>query len=610
MRYLLCLCAVICFSVTNACVTREDCHLHGDCVNGQCRCDQEWTGMSCSTPFCRFGTILSNGECHCQWGQTLKNGVCIRQCSHGNMSFVTGKCECLPDWETAGITDTIDFIKGSCSQFQCKSDEQCRERLPNVPDATCPVRGWNCDCGFLHADYSNQRAGCMNIMYVLNIKILRVYRYVCLEVFWLVGLIGMVLSIPFGQYRRWCNCRHSWWNRFQMCIGYRVVQCEGQCLRNRRCRFRDEFALSIWWFKVTLWFYAFASAIVVLIAFLWSFILWVIVALILCAIAILGCLAACKDGGGDCSDGCTGCDDGCCCCCGNQASTNSWSSGNTTQNTNILIVGGPYPYGYGYGYGYDPCCYCGEDHSHTTRSNTSTNASSTQSSCCCCFYPIVWLIHTYPSFPENLHGGILGYCMGTHVLRNTYTGGNCFIDCMSLSWMRPVHDVSNVDGWLDTVREHVLHTNTNSSHDRSPHRLYMERATPSAPPMVSNSNYSTPLKVSDHLKNAYSPRDDVSRHTSIEEFALPTEHTDPYMHIPIITHHNTIPTSMTIYNRVHVTENECLICNEAPTSWVVWSCGHVVCKTCTDSMFQQGSTCAMCRLLPQNAHVYQVELIQ
>ena len=588
--------AVICLFTTHACITQSDCHNNGDCVNGMCKCAPEWKGNTCDQAFCRFGQILSNGACHCDWGQTLRDGVCTRQCLHGHMSMTTGKCVCDPEWKTAGITDTIDYIKGSCAQFQCQSNTQCRKLLPNVPDATCPVVGWNCDCGFAHAGYSNDHVGCMNSMYVLNIHILRFYRFVCTKVFWCYGLLLAGIALPFGRRRERCDCRRSWWIHFQRCAGYHVPTCDGRCPYIRQFRFRDEFALTIWTLKVTVWLYLFASFVVLLIAFLWTLIVWVCIALILVAVAIIGCIGACSEGGGDgCSgDGCTGCADngcgGCCGCCDTHHSQDHWSGTDygTVNNYNILVYPYSYPYGYGYGYGYgsDTCCdgCCQTSYSGTTSNQRNKRHRST---CCCCFYPLIWMIHTFPSFPENLQGGIVGLCLGTHVLRRSSEmphKESCIVHCLSLQWSnwapQPSHLNEEYRGKIRTAMGLTTDYPVSST-------IHREREFRQRPPVIEDTQT---------LETKLTEDSDELTEDSGESIELIS---------PVQVYHTeTVPFDKRIYNYEYM--QECGICLTTPNQngVALWSCGHIICKECSDNLISKQALCVYCKRAPWKVDIY------
>ena len=89
---------------------------------------------------------------------------------------------------------------------------------------------------------------------------------------------------------------------------------------------------------------------------------------------------------------------------------------------------------YGYYYGdYDPCCDCaGTSASRQGSGNSGGNAHSgggTTGCCCCCFYPLAWLLRTFPRAPDNIQGGLLGLCAGTHALRSTYAGSSRWGAC-------------------------------------------------------------------------------------------------------------------------------------------------------------------------------------
>ena len=45
------------------CTSKTDCN-HGDCVNGQCVCEDGWTGNTCNTALCVYGSYI-NEKCTC-----------------------------------------------------------------------------------------------------------------------------------------------------------------------------------------------------------------------------------------------------------------------------------------------------------------------------------------------------------------------------------------------------------------------------------------------------------------------------------------------------------------------------------------------------------------
>lgn len=75
-------------------------------------------------------------------------------CEHGHPTIVKGEepatCQCDEGWSMAGITDTIHFLQGTCSQYRCSSDEKCYKDT-GLSDASCVVPGWNCLCPFKYA---------------------------------------------------------------------------------------------------------------------------------------------------------------------------------------------------------------------------------------------------------------------------------------------------------------------------------------------------------------------------------------------------------------------------------------------------------------------------
>ncbi|CAJ1347062.1 unnamed protein product, partial [Effrenium voratum] len=71
-------------------------------------------------------------------------------CGHGHEDPELKNCLCDEGWKSAGITDTLHFMQGTCSQYGCVSDMECERRL-DISGASCMVPGWNCYCGWQYA---------------------------------------------------------------------------------------------------------------------------------------------------------------------------------------------------------------------------------------------------------------------------------------------------------------------------------------------------------------------------------------------------------------------------------------------------------------------------
>ena len=541
------------------CNNRRDCHDRGECVNGQCQCEDQYQGNDCSQPFCIFGKVI-NGNCNCKFGSDLHDGYCTKSCREGIFSETTGKCICKTGWKTPGITDTINWFEGTCSQFECQSDHQCESLLPNIKNPTCPIRGWNCDCGFYHLSYINDKAGCMGFMYVLSIGTFRIYRFLCLDVIWKIVLTLIVISLPFGRIRVSCDHHRSWSVRFLKWCGY-SNRCPGNCVDYRGWRFRDDLSLSIYWFKIGLWYYSFLTSLGFIFIFSWSLILWIIVMSILIVIGIMICCVTIS-GGGDSECSCDGCY-GCYCCCNESTYSHS---GNTT---NYYYLGGPYPGNYG-GYYYGDPCYCsGCDYHCRSDSDSDSNSRS------CLLYPINYLRYIYPLFPENLHGGVVGYLMGTHPTLNKNDGNSRLVNFMSLNWTRH-YDLRNNIEWRNIVRDSL---NDNYQSIQSPKNVMVER---------NDSNISIDL-------NSDNEDDILDRSGVVKKIGDKR----------LIIYNYPVPKTVTVINREHISPDcECWICSTQPTKWMIWSCDHTFCENCSNNMIERGMVCPLCRMVSTYYRVY------
>ncbi|CAK0874146.1 unnamed protein product, partial [Prorocentrum cordatum] len=83
------------------------------------------------------------------------------RCQHGHHAaggpaVVVGSCECDAGWGRAGLTDPLNFLRGACTQYHCVDDRTCQEVLEplGIHGSTCPVRSWNCYCGWERAFYN------------------------------------------------------------------------------------------------------------------------------------------------------------------------------------------------------------------------------------------------------------------------------------------------------------------------------------------------------------------------------------------------------------------------------------------------------------------------
>lgn len=543
------------------CISKLDCH-HGNCVNGKCECDKEWEGPTCNKPFCVFGTVNSENKCSCKYGHTLHKGYCDKPCNHGNFSQVTGKCECGKGWGHAGFTDTIDWFKGECNQFKCQSNNQCKHLLPHAKNPSCPVKGWNCYCP-TNIGHENGDAKCMDFMYWLSFTIWRGYQFLLIHIYPTLFITLIIISLPLGARRYRCDHYRSWWNKLKQYCGF-PIKCKGDCTRKKRFYLRDDFALSIYWFKSGLWWYTFSTCTMLIAGFIWSIALWMLVILLFICIGIAICVGAIcgagggggGHGGGEC-DGC--CDEGCCMI--------DYSGGGccetSTQEGNTTIINNYYWYSYG-PLPSDNCC----DHCCYGCCDGCCNTKN----CCLChiFTPLIYLINTYPLFPDNFQGGLIGYISGTHILNghNLYTITG---DFLSLDWCRSTNDLRNNDEWR--------------------------------------------MAISTHISEHYNSLTQSPSVQSIKRISISSKfiETDPviitnYGHVQLYTHENPMSgEKISEMNREFIQDDECWICYHTPTHWQKWDCGHVFCQTCSYAMIDKDIPCPLCRRITNSVHSYPIE---
>jgi len=504
------------------CLTKSDCNYHGDCINGYCSCNENWGGDNC-------------------FDQKQKD------CQHGNYSH--GICVCNPGWRTAGFTNTINWVSGSCTQYKCQSSDLCRS-LTGFSDASCPITNWNCYCGFSHLGFQTNTVGCMSFFYSLSVAGFRLYKQACLIWIWKIVGIAALISLPFGTRRLRCDHHRSWLARFRSWKNGYSAHCRGECVRERRWKIRNDLSLSLYWLKSGVWWYAFLTLMVAFIVFVWSVILWI---LFIIAIIAAICAAMCGENSNSSCNDCT--DANCCFCCENGGGIH------TRNGVNIVYIGGPLPG--------ETCCGC---------NGCDNCCSESCNKCCTCckswVYPFRWLIPSYPIFPSNLQGGVIGFLNGTHIVvndkrrlknRNTYV-----TRFLSLDWCRRQTDLRNNTNWQTIVQSHIQ---TKSS----PTAIYIQRdngihvppsspsPSPSAPPLSLLSN--SILKIANR--------------------------------VPLHIHQSCVSENENIWNLEHYTNNECWICNETASVWHVWdTCKHIYCETCSEKMIQDNIPCPLCREMP------------
>ena len=490
---------------------------------------------------CNEGTCINN-ICKCKYGFHLYNGYCDKSCKHGNFSRVQDKCICDEGWKRASFSNTLEWFKDVCTQYKCKSDQECRRLLPNVDNPTCPVKGWDCYC-YNKLWYENNDAKCMGFMYWLSVSAVKIYLYLSIKVYPYIFATLIIISIPFGTRRYRCDHYRSWWCNFKRKLGIQII-CHGECTRKKRFYFRDDFALSIYNFKLFIWWYTFTTCLVIIFAFVWSIALWMLVLLLLVIIGIVLCLGLCAstgEGGLICFD-CQTTD--CICSCDN--SSNDDNNSVMTINEQYLSTNGPLPESE-----YSICCI----------------ACLKKYSIC---KPIVYLINSYPNFPDNLQGGIVGYLSGTHIL-NSKNINKIPGYILSLKWIKKNRDLRHDKSWQQSVSAFM------------------------------NDQYNS-ISTVPTLKNI--------KRTSITSDLINKESViiSTYKHITVHTHENPITLNgVCATNRECIQDDECWICCNFPVKWHKWDCNHVYCQTCSYTMINKDIPCPLCRKVTLQVHSYPLE---
>ena len=517
--------------------------------------------------------------CSCEIGYQWNGTSCFKDCRHGSWNVDTDTCECDPHYKEAGITNTIQWLEGKCSQYQCESSALCQE-LTNYPDASCPVKGWNCYCGLnpSHVGRNFKNATCMSGVYAYSFWTLHTYLYLIKHI-WIPFLGLAFISIPFGTRRVRCDHQSRYYKWYFKQFSTRREVCHGECIYQNKLRLRDEFSLSLYWIHSFVWWGLFLTTIEIINFTLWSLILWIIILVGLIMLVCMAIMGKCEDSCGDQPDCCVCCDGNGDCCV-----SSTVQNGNNTYNTyNIVLIGGPTP---------DPCCL---------------GCECCSGECCCCSPCVLCcnilraFIKTYPSLPHNLHGGIVGYCLGTHHRRNTYLGGSACIDFLSLAWMHRT-DLRNNEEWGKHVRAAIHEQSSFSSAEQDDYTCILD--TPISYTMDRGRPRSRSNSLSDSITN---PLDPLSEYDSIE-----LSDSDPIQasfsrigNVNIRTEHVEWDPKIEgrLFNEDDYINKQCWICMDAEDSripgkdsWDVWwNCKHAFCTSCSEEMLRKGWPCPLCR---------------
>lgn len=532
------------------------------------------------------------------------------KCRHGVWNTATHKCDCYAGWGSAGITDTIDFLEGVCEQYKCVSDDVCKREL-GIDSAICPVRGWNCYCGWEWSYYNHLHgyetqvkndgeggAECMGFMYTFSIFYSESLKET-LTVAWVPFLAVAFLLLPVGKKRSICDHhRPTLWNTLRYCTSC-TIECNGACVSpgeyNVDC-FKDDIAWSLYVLDLGVWFYLFMVAVLCVVLTIWSVVLWAIVFLVLVAMMLMGLCAICAScaegggGGGDCNCG------DCCGCCGDGAgNTAAGASGGEAggeccgmnccmpsspggSSADALYWGGSYPYDPYWGYG----GYGHVDVPSTQGGNGGCCNSFWKAIC----FPIAWLLFVFPAMPENAWGGLLGRCMGTHHFTaetEMYTGDNRFIEFLRMGWRRNA-DLHSNDSWRRQVFDFLVASPEDGHADpRAGHQIEMTDR--SSTRRMQQSRFGTNLAFEPGAYHAVHQDLSVVR-IGAHSRALLTD--QPFE----LERDRCYQSSFDDYK-----ENKCWICQSENDQWDLWiSCRHLFCSTCSTQMLERRMPCPLCRV--------------
>jgi len=515
-------------------------------------------------------------------------------CVHGTFNNRTGTCKCDDGWKVAGPTDIINHLKGSCTQFSCTSDTQCEEDL-GIKGATCPIKGWDCYCGWSSAfqgtgesyglgsgyqTWGKHGAACEGPLYTLSFFMTGA-TYMAVLTFWKVVLLAAFLMMPFGRTHVRCSCYDPGIFKVAGAIMKRCLRiqtrCDGQCTvqTDSWWMLYHDFAWSIYILDVGIWAYAFLVIAWLTFLLAWGLLIWLIV-LCLALVVFIGGL--CSDSGGGSADGSGGdCDcmpadcvnfscDGCC------GSTGAGAS----DPFLTFYAGGPFPG--------NTDCQCDCCHS--------------MGKCCVC-YPLAQLFLQFPRRPENMWGGAFGrYCLGTHPLsREVYAGGSSFVDFFGF---RSQDDLHGDRDWRQRVADFILRDTGGSQQATAPAQNRMSQETTfrapssedaSSPswqaimastfrqPLLQDPSVSTSFPSSQltyikgrrigEVEKAFSQTKDNCRDSSYEDYQ----------------------------------KGDCWICcdSKEERQWDLWlQCGHLFCSRCSTQMLQKAMPCPLCRQVSWN----------
>eukprot|EP00439_Symbiodinium_sp_Y106_P078129 s3_g16.t4 len=481
-------------------------------------------------------------------------------CQHGKLDETSQKCMCDDGWRTAGVTDTVHFLQGVCSQYSCRSDAECAALL-GIPSASCIVPGWNCYCGWGFA-WANAGGGfetgpkelgsakCMGVVYTFSVWTSRKLELLFSSM-WICFLPFVLLLAP-----------PSLWNGLRRCIGVPHM-CRGDCVISSHYGWDallDDLAWSVFALELMAWTYAFCAVVYVIVLFMWSVILWLSVMLILAAGMLVTVGACCADICTSCASGCSGeCAGGCDSCCCDCCLITSYH--HQPVEADVFYFSGTFPTDY---YG----------------ARGGFSGSSDGADCCCCCncraicFPLAWLFYVFPALPENAWGGLAGYFfMGTHQhtpVERMYSGGNRFIEFMRMGWRRH-SDLHHDEDWRARVYDFLA----GPAESRAPPTT--EVSLPLRDP--------NPQDEQARLLNEFLEDGKQVLQIGLARAVILGRHFDKL-------HDRCVQSSFEDY-----AENSCWICREHRGEWDLWlSCHHLFCSSCSSQMLIRRMPCPLCRV--------------
>ncbi len=500
------------YLIQASCFKDNDC-INGDCINGNCYCIKGWIGKRCEQAKCVWGYEYKN-SCTCNHFYRFQNGYCVKNCLNGNFSLKENKCNCYQHWQKPLFFDTINWFKGYCSQFKCTSDKQCRFLLPNVTSPRCIIKDTNCYCP-KQIGYSNKHAKCMELKQWLSVSIGVYYYKIIKEYLMPIFSLLMIISLPFGEKRYRCKCNKSILNK--ICFN----KCNGNCLKEKKCNLYYEFSLTFYWLKSFIWWFVFLSLISLLSIGFLVISLWLIVLFFMICVCIL-------------------------------------YNSNSCENCNYNII-------------LEENSQLIQQLNQVDRDNSENYLGYMYVKNHCSTY-IIKLLETYPYFPANLEGGLVGFILKTHS-RNAILKPTTAKYILSLDWLKIDYDLRNDSAWQAINNRWMLE------------------------------NYQS-FSISNicHVKSNI----DLSINSSLldeDTFCETLEN-----NVLLRFYECNLSKHQQCYNnRNFIQDDECWICYNQPRKWHKWQCNHVFCEKCSLTLLRSGIICPLCRKQPDYVDSYPIE---